>query len=67
MHCNDDHALQTIFRDPRERRKQHVWPALLANELLDAYNGEGKVMKRKQDLYRQCEANRAYAHYRTLR
>jgi small subunit ribosomal protein S7 len=25
---------------------------------------QGKVVKKKQDLHRQCEANRAYAHYR---
>lgn len=36
----------------------------LAWELMDAANNRGKVVKRKQDLHRQCEANRAYAHYR---
>lgn len=25
---------------------------------------QGRVVKKKQDLHRQCEANRAYAHYR---
>lgn len=36
----------------------------LARELIHAANGTGKVIKRKQELHRQCEANRAYAHYR---
>lgn len=36
----------------------------LACELLDAANHTGRVIKKKQDLHRQCEANRAYAHYR---
>lgn len=36
----------------------------LAIELIDASNNTGKVIKKKQDLHKQCEANRAYAHYR---
>ncbi|GBM60080.1 28S ribosomal protein S7, mitochondrial [Araneus ventricosus] len=36
----------------------------LSKELLDAYNGEGRVIKRKQDLHKLCETNKAYAHYR---
>ncbi|XP_014261964.1 28S ribosomal protein S7, mitochondrial [Cimex lectularius] len=36
----------------------------LAQELLNASNNEGRVIKKKQDLHRQCEANKAYAHYR---
>lgn len=36
----------------------------LAYELIDAANNKGKVIKRKQELHKQCEANRAYAHYR---
>ncbi|KAK5640697.1 hypothetical protein RI129_009244 [Pyrocoelia pectoralis] len=36
----------------------------LAYELIDAANNRGKVVKKKQDLHKQCEANRAYAHYR---
>ncbi|XP_073975339.1 mitochondrial ribosomal protein S7 [Rhodnius prolixus] len=36
----------------------------LANEIINASKFEGKVIKRKQDLHKQCEANKAYAHYR---
>lgn len=36
----------------------------LARELVDAAHSKGKVVKKKQELHKQCEANRAYAHYR---
>jgi len=36
----------------------------LGNELLAAYNGEGVAMKRKQELHKLAESNRAYAHFR---
>ncbi|GFY73119.1 28S ribosomal protein S7, mitochondrial [Trichonephila inaurata madagascariensis] len=36
----------------------------LTKELLDAYNMEGRVVRRKQDLHKLCENNKAYAHYR---
>lgn len=36
----------------------------LAKEMIDAANNTGRVVKKKQDLHKQCEANRAYAHYR---
>lgn len=36
----------------------------LAKELIDAAGNVGRVVKRKQDLHKLCEANRAYAHYR---
>jgi small subunit ribosomal protein S7 len=36
----------------------------LANELLDAFNGTGATIKRREDTHRMAEANRAFAHYR---
>jgi len=36
----------------------------LGNELLAAYSGEGVAVKRKQELHKLAEANRAYAHFR---
>ena len=36
----------------------------LGNELLDAANGRGAAMKKKEDVHRMAEANRAFAHYR---
>src|SRR5215469_12246030 len=36
----------------------------LANELLDAANGRGAAIKKKEDVHRMAEANKAFAHYR---
>lgn len=36
----------------------------LAGELLDAANGQGNAVKRKDDTHRMAEANRAFAHFR---
>ena len=36
----------------------------LATELLDASRGQGVAVKRKEDLHRMAEANRAFAHYK---
>ncbi len=36
----------------------------LANEILDASNGQGATIKRREDTHRMAEANRAFAHYR---
>ncbi|MFD1428227.1 small subunit ribosomal protein S7 [Kroppenstedtia sanguinis] len=36
----------------------------LANELLDAANNNGAAVKKKEDMHRMAEANRAFAHYR---
>jgi small subunit ribosomal protein S7 len=36
----------------------------LANELLDAFNGTGATVKRREDTHRMAEANRAFSHYR---
>ena len=35
----------------------------LANELIDAANGQGNAVKKKQDTQRMAEANRAFAHF----
>ncbi|HEO63948.1 MAG TPA: 30S ribosomal protein S7 [Candidatus Omnitrophica bacterium] len=36
----------------------------LAQELLDAYRGEGAAAKKREDTHKMAEANRAFAHYR---
>jgi small subunit ribosomal protein S7 len=45
-------------------RREHSMSDRLANELLDAYNRSGVTMKKKEDLLRMAEANKAFAHYR---
>ncbi len=36
----------------------------LADELLDAYKGEGQTIKKREDTHKMAEANKAFAHYR---
>ncbi|XP_063381122.1 small ribosomal subunit protein uS7m [Cydia fagiglandana] len=57
-------AIKWLLEATNEKERTVHFPQAFAWELLDAANNTGKVVKRKQDLHRQCEANRAYAHYR---
>jgi small subunit ribosomal protein S7 len=52
--------LVNFARDRREKRMDEK----LANEILDALNQQGGAYKRKDDLYRMAQANKAFAHYR---
>jgi small subunit ribosomal protein S7 len=52
--------LVTYSRDRREKSMADK----LANEILDALNQQGGAFKRKDDLYRMAQANKAFAHYR---
>jgi small subunit ribosomal protein S7 len=36
----------------------------LAGEIMDAYNGTGGSVKKREDTHKMAEANRAFAHYR---
>lgn len=57
-------AAKWLIEASREKERTIHLPEKMAYELLDAHNNQGRVVKRKQDLHRLCEANRAYAHYR---
>ncbi len=46
------------------QRREKTMSQRLANELLDASNGVGASIKRRDDMQKMAEANRAYAHYR---
>jgi small subunit ribosomal protein S7 len=50
----------TFARDRREKQMDEK----LASEILDALNQQGGAFKRKDDLYRMAQANKAFAHYR---
>jgi small subunit ribosomal protein S7 len=50
----------SFARDRREKRMEEK----LAAEILDALNQQGGAFKRKDDLYRMAQANKAFAHYR---
>ena len=45
-------------------RKEKTMAERLANEIMDAANGVGASVKRREDLYKMAEANRAFSHYR---
>jgi len=46
------------------RRREKTMAERLANELLDAGEQQGDAYKRKDDIYRMAQANKAFAHYR---
>jgi small subunit ribosomal protein S7 len=46
------------------RRREPTMAARLANEILDASNNTGAAMKRKEDIHKMAESNKAFAHYR---
>ncbi|EFI42010.1 MULTISPECIES: 30S ribosomal protein S7 [Peptoniphilus] len=45
-------------------RGEHTMDQRLAKEILDASNGLGASVKRKEEMHRTAEANKAFAHYR---
>ena len=56
-------AMRWIIGAARSRKGRPMYERL-AQELLDASRGTGTAVKRREDLYRMAEANRAFAHYR---
>jgi small subunit ribosomal protein S7 len=56
-------ALRWIVTFARDRREKHMGEKL-ASEILDALNQQGGAFKRKDDMYRMAQANKAFAHYR---
>ena len=46
------------------KRGEKTMEEKLANEILDAYNNTGASVKRKEEMHRMAEANKAFAHYR---
>jgi small subunit ribosomal protein S7 len=56
-------AVRWLVSYARDRREKHM-EEKLANEILDALNQQGGAYKRKDDLYRMAQANKAFAHYR---
>ncbi len=56
-------AIRWVIGYSRQRRERTM-AERLANEILDASNGVGASMKRKEDLHKMAESNKAFAHYR---
>jgi small subunit ribosomal protein S7 len=46
------------------QRREKTMAQRLANELLDASNGVGSSVKRREDMHKMAESNKAFAHYR---
>ena len=56
-------AVRWVVTFSRSRRERSM-AERLANEILDASNGLGASVKRREDLHKMAESNRAFAHYR---
>ena len=56
-------AIRWIVQNSNARSGKSM-RAKLADELLDAFNGRGNSIKKKEDTHKMAEANKAFAHYR---
>jgi small subunit ribosomal protein S7 len=56
-------AVRWLVEFARQRRERTM-AQRLANELLDAQQQQGGAFKRRDDIYRMAQANKAFAHYR---
>jgi len=56
-------ALRWIVQFARDRREK-LMGEKLAGEIMDAMNSQGGAFKKKDDIYRMAQANKAFAHYR---
>lgn len=57
-------AIRWLIMFARKRTGERTMENKLAAELIDAYNGTGGAVKKKDEMHRQAEANKAFAHYR---
>ena len=56
-------AFRWIIAAARGARKNQPMSKVLGRELIDAYNSEGMAMRKKEEVQRMAEANRAFAHF----
>ena len=67
MEVNSRRATQLAIRwmvDFSRKRREHTMKERLAAEIMDACEGTGASVKRREDLYKMAESNRAFSHYR---
>ena len=50
--------------DFARKRRENTMTERLMNEILDASNGLGAAVKRREDMHKMAESNKAFAHYR---
>ena len=55
---------QKIVYGAFDRVAEKTMQERLANEIMDAANNTGAAVKRKEDMHKMAEANKAFAHYR---
>ena len=53
-----------VYNNRLVTRKEKTMAERLANEIIDASNGVGASVKKREDLFKMAEANRAFSHYR---
>ena len=56
-------SLRWLVTFSRQRREKTMTERLM-NEILDASNGLGASVKRREDMHKMAESNKAFAHYR---
>ena len=56
-------ALRWLVNYSRQRR-EHTMAERLVGEIMDASGGQGSAVKRREDMHKMAEANKAFAHYR---
>ena len=56
-------AVRWLVGFSRDRRERTMADRL-ANEIMDAANGVGSAVKRREDMHKMAESNKAFAHYR---
>ena len=67
MEVNSRRATTLAIRwivDYSRKRKEHTMVQRLANEIMDAAENTGASVKKREDVYKMAEANRAFSHYR---
>jgi small subunit ribosomal protein S7 len=52
------------LRDAARKRGEKSMDIRLANEMLEALEGRGAAMKKREEIHRMAEANKAFAHFR---
>ena len=57
-------AIRWLVMFARKRGGEKEMDKKLASEILDAYNNAGGAIKKKDEMHRMAEANKAFAHYR---
>lgn len=57
-------AIRWLVQLARKRNSERTMQERLAGEILDAYNNTGAAIKKRDEMHRMAEANKAFAHYR---